>query len=355
MIPSALIPLILENTNAVENNFLSQPPLLNQPEPIPQNTPSQYITRPNGFGLYREYRKLSFPLHDPEEEISADDFLDFDSFSLPLSVEKSVPFRGESDRRTDSSELGEFWPYPNKSAFLLGDWYWSGNGQKSKQDFSKLLEIICNNDGFSPADLQNVCWSAIDNALGRSHAVSHKPFKTYHFDDAGWVQDQIKILVPFHKLTGVKGQKEHEVGTFFHRNILDVLKDKVSGPDFKHFHLEPFRLLWKQHSPIDNQHPYGNEAPIQRVYGELYCSEAFLEAHEEIQSAPADPPNCQLPRYVAALMFASDETHLTQFGDTKLWPLYMYFGNESKYRRCQPSSTSSQHLAYFIKVSYFQL
>ena len=37
-------------------------------------------------------------------------------------------------------------------------------------------------------------------------------------------------------------------------------------------------------------------------------------------------------------MFWSDSTQLTQFGTAKLWPLYVFFGNESKYRRCQPTN-----------------
>ncbi|KAG2067230.1 hypothetical protein BDR04DRAFT_1129692 [Suillus decipiens] len=33
--------------------------------------------------------------------------------------------------------------------------------------------------------------------------------------------------------------------------------------------------------------------------------------------------------------------------DDELWPTYMYFGNESKYRRCKPSCNLSNHVAYF--------
>jgi hypothetical protein len=60
---------------------------------------------------------------------------------------------------------------------------------------------------------------------------------------------------------------------------------------------------------------------------------------------------CDLPRVVAGLMFWSDVTHLTSFGDAKIWPLYMFFGNESKYFRCKPSSNLCHHVAYFQSVS----
>lgn len=49
-------------------------------------------------------------------------------------------------------------------------------------------------------------------------------------------------------------------------------------------------------------------------------------------------------------MFASDETHLTSFGDEQLWPVYMYFGNESKYRRSKSSLKLFEEVAYFQKV-----
>ena len=50
------------------------------------------------------------------------------------------------------------------------------------------------------------------------------------------------------------------------------------------------------------------------------------------------------------LMFLSNLTHLTAFGDVKLWPLYLLFGNDSKYLRCKPRSHLCEHVAYFIKV-----
>ncbi|KJA21682.1 hypothetical protein HYPSUDRAFT_111821, partial [Hypholoma sublateritium FD-334 SS-4] len=49
-------------------------------------------------------------------------------------------------------------------------------------------------------------------------------------------------------------------------------------------------------------------------------------------------------------MFGSDATHLTSFGSASLWPCYMYFGNESKYRRCKPTYNLCNHIAYFQKL-----
>ncbi|KJA12603.1 hypothetical protein HYPSUDRAFT_210329 [Hypholoma sublateritium FD-334 SS-4] len=111
--------------------------------------------------------------------------------------------------------------------------------------------------------------------------------------------------------------------------------------DFPHFHLEPYELRWRRKgTPVTES---------TRVYGELYTSPAFLETYEEIQSS-APEPGCSLPRVLVGLMFGSDSTQLTSFGDASLWPCYMYFGNESKYRRCKPSCNLSNHIAYFQKL-----
>ncbi|KAJ2911489.1 hypothetical protein MD484_g8926, partial [Candolleomyces efflorescens] len=41
---------------------------------------------------------------------------------------------------------------------------------------------------------------------------------------------------------------------------------------------------------------------------------------------------------------------LTSFGNTKLWPLYMFFANDSKYRRNKQSLKLGEHIAYFQKL-----
>ena len=55
---------------------------------------------------------------------------------------------------------------------------------------------------------------------------------------------------------------------------------------------------------------------------------------------------------VAALMVSSDATMLTDFGTAKAWPIYLMFGNLSKYIRAQPDSGAMHHLAYIPLVSF---
>ena len=60
-----------------------------------------------------------------------------------------------------------------------------------------------------------------------------------------------------------------------------------------------------------------------------------------------------MPRCVIGLMFASDATMLASFGDAKLWPLYLFFANDSKYRRSKTSLQLGEEVAYFEKASFF--
>ncbi|KAF8834349.1 hypothetical protein BDN67DRAFT_915135 [Paxillus ammoniavirescens] len=83
-----------------------------------------------------------------------------------------------------------------------------------------------------------------------------------------------------------------------------------------------------------------------------HTSKAFIKAQDQLLASPRES-NCDLSHSIVALMFWSDTMQLASFGSAKLWPLYLYFGNQSKYRQCQPSSKLCSHVAYFQSMSYF--
>ena len=85
-------------------------------------------------------------------------------------------------------------------------------------------------------------------------------------------------------------------------------------------------------------------------------SDAFIAAHDDIQRhglLPPDDLGCVRKKIIAALMFWSDSTHLTDFGTAKIWPIYLVFGNLSKYIRGRPTSGAWYHLAYIPSVCPF--
>nr|GAT45954.1 predicted protein [Mycena chlorophos] len=73
----------------------------------------------------------------------------------------------------------------------------------------------------------------------------------------------------------------------------------------------------------------------------------MLRAHCKIIEGMTEP---HLETVVAALMFWSDATHLANFGTASLWPLYLFFGNHSKFLRGKPTARAGYHQAYFPSV-----
>ena len=282
-----------------------------------------FKTQRDNFGLFRKYFSERPPSHDPEEHATSNDLRDVSDHTSPSALSPK-----------------DFYPYPNQSAYRLGDWYWNGGVQKSRTSFNELLDIVGDPE-FSPADVRNTKWDRVNRVLADEEWTD---------DDAGWQCTPVSISVPFqarrNATTNVDGSPEEcVVGELYHRNLVSVIRETLSNASRDdHFHYEPYALQWQ---------PENASEPV-NVYGELCTSKAFIEAHNALQDSPPEP-RCNLPRHIVALMFASDSTKLTSFGDAKLWPLYLFFGNESKYRRCKPSCRLSNHVAYFQSVSRSQL
>ena len=286
-----------------------------------------FKTQRNKFGLFRVFRSETPPSHDPDEQSAST------QSSLP-QLTSATNYTRPPPLLTQTSD-NPYHPYPNNSSFRLGDWFWNHGPRKSQQDFKLLLDIVGDLD-FSPEDLRNTNWKAIDKELGSS--LGDEPEA-----GDGWSCSPITISVPFHSRTSHPGPCDYTVPDFHHHRLVSIIRAKLSDPYHHHvYHHEPYELRW--HPP--------NKACDIRVHGELYTSEAFIKAQEELMASPREA-NCHLPRCVAALMFWSDATQLTSFGSAKLWPLYLYFGNQSKYLRCQPSSKLCSHVAYFQSVSQF--
>ena len=266
---------------------------------------------------------MELPLHDPDENASLTDLPD-----VPQALASTLSNHS-------------FYPYPNHSSFRLGDWYWSNGVQKSQSSFKQLVDIITD-PKFSTANVQNTGWDKINTILRGDN------MEEWTDEDAGWVNSPFKITVPFQLRWGVTvdggltGPKEFTVPDFCHQNLVSVIREKLKHPtDSSHFHYEPYELHWW---PGDGTHDA-------RIYGKLYTSSAFINAHRKLQES-APEPGCDLPRVVVALMIWSDGTQLMSFGNANLWPLYLFFGNESKYQRSKPSNHLCCHVTYFQKVCF---
>lgn len=300
----------------------------------------------NAFGIVRAYRILrgSSITHDPDQAVTLWDLTDSRRNPAGPSSQRAVAKLSEVDpsessaKKVSDSSKRSWGPFPNKSSFSLADWYWQSKN-KSFSDFQKLIAIFKQPD-FSPVELVDVNWKASFRALGANREDLEDHEGDWIQDD-GWKSTPITIDVPFHNRMLNPGFDAYMAGHFRHRSLVSVIKEKISNSkDSRSFHYQPYKATWKP-TP---------RSPEVELYGELYASRAFREAHEEIQALSNTAINQDIERVVVAMMFWSDGTQLTSFGGASLWPCYLFFGNESKYRRSQPSERLGEQVAYFIKV-----
>ena len=284
-------------------------------------------TQTNSFGLFHLYDRASIPVYDPED--TSDDVV----MTRPSASQETV----SSDRLLNTDN--PFYPYPNETSFRLGDWYWNQGALKSKVDFQRLLDVITSTS-FRPDNIRNTKWTSINRALGTPMTGDNSECATEWLDnDAGWKCTTVTISVPFSRRSANPGPINYCLSDFYRRSLISVVRERVLDPNDHHlFHYEPYELLWR-HSNRDI-----------RVHGELYTSKVFLDAHRKLMESPPES-GCALPHHIIAFMFWSDATQLTTFGNAKLWPLYVFFGNQTKYKRGQPSAKLCNHVAYFHSVS----
>ena len=103
-----------------------------------------FTTSRNTFGLSRQYYAKEMAPYDPEEHIQLHDLSNIPTPSDPIP--------------------SLFYPYPNHSAFRLGDWFWNGGVHKSQASFHKLMNIV-EDPEFHPADIRGINWDQINKVL----------------------------------------------------------------------------------------------------------------------------------------------------------------------------------------------
>jgi Plavaka transposase len=304
---------------------LETPIVPDEPPPVVEQKPVQ--TQSNKFGMYRVYP--SKPSLDPEEAIGLDDVCDSSGLQPPDSNQPAAsPFANSS------AEDVPYAPFLNMTVFRLMSWWYGGSGVKSAADLNRLVEDVLLQDDFDQKHLEK--FNAARECARLDKQADDQTFSA----SSGWDECSVKIRLPA-EYTSHKSEDEapeFEVSGVFVRNLVDVVKEAFQDPIALTFHMTPYMHFWKP----DN-------APAMRLFSELYSSDALLQEHEKICSAPREP-GCELETTVAAIMLWSDSTHLANFGNASLWPIYAFFGNQSKYTRAKPTSFASHHIAYIPAV-----
>ncbi|KAJ3530549.1 hypothetical protein NMY22_g8529 [Coprinellus aureogranulatus] len=344
-----------------------EPPPVDPPnrEDPPSHEPKLIQTRTNRFGLYKSYKLYSDDApYDPDASTSPSDLQECPEDSLisspeepdiPDKLDSTIdPSDPESEDKTDEqnepSEPGRlkkpykkpdpppYAPFPNISSFRLGEWFWSDDHEKSQRSFRNLLDIV-GSESFKPADVRSTNWTQINETLASSFYEDDGSGSGLD-DDASWRTVPTTIDVPISKSSERPGSYRFTVPDFHYRPLVPIIKEKLqSATQQENFHTLGCELRWKP----------GECKQDVRVYGELYNSPVFIQAYEDLQNMPPEP-DCNRPRHIVGLMFASDATMLASFGSAKVWPCYMFFGNDSKYKRSKPSEKLFETVAYFEKL-----
>jgi hypothetical protein len=219
-------------------------------------------------------------------------------------------------------------PFSNMTIYHLMTWMNSGSHQKSEAEVMRLVKDVIQAEDFNLKELDGFSvrktLRALDNHDGKG---------TVTFPD-DWSETDITLEIP----TRSKEDSftSFRIPGFHYRPLVAVIRSAFVGVQAGAYHLFPFQCIWKD--PLDDHQ--------ERVFDELYTSDSWLQAQDDLQRQPREP-GCSLDRIIAGLMFFSDATHLATFGTAKAWPLYLYFGNLTKYARSAPKSGAC-HLVGFL-------
>lgn len=278
----------------------------------------------NGFGLWRQY--LHRPSYDPDSLISLDDL----SNQFPPDDSEPSPLPPKNPAASSSS---------NASTSLLMAWQNNGHTTKSAGQLNSLVHDVLLDPNFKVEDLRGFNAERAEKQAEKDAADVFPLLKEFQ-------QADVEIEVPSGSAT--LPPRKFTVPGLYYRSLVSVIKSAFADPLSRHFHLTPFKLFHKLRS----------SAGQMRVFSELYNSDVFIKEHDNIRLRGRLPPNdlgCKREKVIAALMFWSDSTHLANFGTAKLWPVYMLFGNLSKYIRGKPNSGAEHHVAYIPSVRSCQM
>ncbi|KIK75878.1 hypothetical protein PAXRUDRAFT_18604 [Paxillus rubicundulus Ve08.2h10] len=212
-------------------------------------------------------------------------------------------------------------------------WQYSGSNSKSAAELNRLWSFI-QDSKFDPTLHTSFSHDSERKLIEKYLQDDSNPFKADH----GWRTSSVPILLPKEKR---KWKSEFDpaipvltVDGVHHRDIIDIITSVFEDPISSTFHMTPFEQYWKI-----------SETRTVQVFGEAFSSPTCLNAYQEVNSLPREQGD-DLERVVAPLMLWSDATHLANFGDASLWPVYLFFGNQSKYTRGKPTAAACHHVAY---------
>lgn len=220
---------------------------------------------------------------------------------------------------------------------------------KSSGEVQRLTEDVLNAPDFNTEHFQDFSAKREESRLDNYC----EPEGVFSAAD-GWREGSVKIRLPKEgvKYPSESNAPEVEIKGIWYRPLRDLVKSMYEDETQTRFHTIPHRLFHRKDSHGNTPLATEDFEPLrERVFSELYNSDAMLEEQAKLNSQPRNSEDSDSIEYcIAPLMGWSDAMHLTSFGSAYLWPFYIFPGSLSKYMRCKPSSLAAHHVCYAPKV-----
>jgi len=235
-----------------------------------------------------------------------------------------------------STTVNFFYPFPNVTVYRYINWFLGISGTLSAADLDCLAQNVISSDNFNPKDLQNFSTAWEMKRLDK-YGSTNVPFTA----DDGWKKGLVTVHVPNTNQSYISelASPQFLVSGIHYHPLLEVIKAACQSPKSEMYHWVPFKLL------------HQTSSTHLQTYTDIYNSNAMLEEDAKIRAMgqyPDDNPDTEIA--ILAMLFWSDSTHLTSFGTATVWPIYLYFGNLSKYACRRPNAHAAHHIAYIPLV-----
>ncbi|KAG2139104.1 uncharacterized protein EDB93DRAFT_1253172 [Suillus bovinus] len=159
-------------------------------------------------------------------------------------------------------------------------WMHSGSHRKSENEVQHLVKDVLQAGDFDVQHLKAFSVRKNLRELNRDHSGEKVTFPDH------WIKSDVTINIP--TKSREEGPMAYTIAGFHYRPLLEVIHAAFADVQAGAFHLSPFKWLWKD--PLDDNQ--------ERIYDELYSSDAWLEAQDDVQKLPKDP-GCSLERVIA--------------------------------------------------------
>jgi len=289
------------------------------------------------FGVYNVYPWK--PLRDPILPNTCSDPADSRADYQPeMSPIQGIP-------HTDMENTLYYHPFSNPSVAAMMVAHHSGTHVQSAQKMTQIAHILGSlGSDLNPVDLSNFNVTLEHKKLDIFLATA--PESAFHHED-GWIESLVQIHLPLDKKKMPETEAiQFEVREVFHQDIIDVISLVYQSDTVRSFEHVPSKQFWRP----------SEDLPPKRLYREIYSSQAMLDTDEEIckHLSEIDSDPLDLEAVSILLLFYSDSTHLADFGTVSCWPVYLFFGSQSKYIRAMPTSSTCHHITYMPSVCCVQ-